>query len=331
MTSRLPNDFDELLGRPPDRRRAWLFILPAVLGLILLVVGVAVKQGYFIRRVNLSFYAPSADGVAVGTKIKLLGFPVGAISGVTFIPASAGQPRRVKLQANVDAEYLAHIPNDSRARLAQEGVIGEYTIEIVPGSDNARPVAAGESLELKKEGGLSDMASMVETRLMPVVDEAQVLLRNLNDERAGIKPLLIDMHRLVRDASATAQRAGKMLDHNEPKLERLLGESEATLKSVRSMAESSEQHSAEMLDDARSALKNTRSLAEDGAYLARELRAAAPSLIDDGHSAAADAAQIAQGAKRSWPLRWLIDETTSLPSLGVDTGRVLPLEKQEAP
>jgi hypothetical protein len=212
MTSRLPNDFDELLGRPPDRRRAWLFILPAVLGLILLVVGVAVKQGYFIRRVNLSFYAPSADGVAVGTKIKLLGFPVGAISGVTFIPASAGQPRRVKLQANVDAEYLAHIPNDSRARLAQEGVIGEYTIEIVPGSDNARPVAAGESLELKKEGGLSDLASMVETRLMPVVDEAQVLLRNLNDERAGIKPLLIDMHRLVLDASATAQRAGKMID-----------------------------------------------------------------------------------------------------------------------
>jgi ABC-type transporter Mla subunit MlaD len=326
------NDFDELLGRPPARRRAWLFILPAVLGLILVVLGVAFKQGYFIRRVNLNFYAPSADGVAVGTKIKLLGFPVGAISGVSFIPANAGQPRRVKLQANVDAEYLAHIPHDSRARLAQEGVIGEYTIEILPGSDNARPVAAGEFLELKKEGGLGGLASIIESRLMPVVDEAQVLLRNLNDERAGVKPVLAEMHGLALDASATARQAGKMLDSSEAKLDNLLNESEAVLKSVRHLSDATDRRSLEMLDDASSTLKSARSLAEDGAYVARELRSVAPDLIDDGHSAAADAAQIAQGAKRSWPLRWLLDEEMpTLPSLGVDTGRVAPAASAVAP
>jgi ABC-type transporter Mla subunit MlaD len=256
---------------------------------------------------------------------------VGAISGVSFIPASAGQPRRVKLQANVDAEYLAHIPNDSRARLAQEGVIGEYTIEIVPGSDNARPVAAGEALELKKEGGLGGLASSVETRLMPLLDEAHALLRNLNDERAGIKPVLADVRGLVLGASSTAQRAGKMLEQSEAKLGHLLNEGEAALKSVRRMAEAGDQRSLEMLDDARSALKSGRSMAEDGAYVARELRAVAPGLIDDGHAAAADAAQIAHGAKRSWPLRWLVDEAPPLPSLGVDTGRILPIEKDPAP
>ena len=331
MKPRLPNDFDELLGHPPARRRAWLFILPAVIGLILLVLGVAFKQGYFIRRVSLNFYAPSADGVAVGTKIKLLGFPVGAISGVSFIPASAGQPRRVKLKANVDAEYLAHIPNDSRARLAQEGVIGEYTIEIIPGSDNARPVAAGESLALKKEGGLSDLVGMVESRLMPVVDEAQVLLRQLNDERAGIKPLLTEMHGLALNASATARQADKMLVDSQAKLGNLLYEGEAALKSVRTLSESADRRSQEMLDDASAALKDVRRIAEDGAFVARELRAVAPDVLGDGHSAAADAAQIADGAKRSRPLRWLLDEAPSLPSLGVDTGRIVPASSEVAP
>ncbi len=258
MKPALPDDFDELLGRRPARRRAWLFILPALLGLFVLVLGVAVKQGYFIRRVNLDFYAPSADGIAVGTRIKLLGFPVGAISGVTFIPASAGQPRRVKLQARLDAEYLAHIPSGSRARLAQEGVIGEYTIEIIPGPDNVRPVAAGESLELRKEGGLASLAGVLETRLLPVADEAQRLLLKLNDGQAGIKPVLADVRRLVAAADATTQQAASVLARNEIKLGRILSDGEVAMKSVRSMAEASEQRSTEMLDDAPVILDDAR-------------------------------------------------------------------------
>ncbi|MBI4741904.1 MAG: MCE family protein [Betaproteobacteria bacterium] len=319
-----PSDFDELLGQPPARRRAWLFILPAILGLILLVVGVALKQGYFIRRVNLNFYAPTADGISVGTKIKLLGFPVGAISGVTFVPASAGQPRRVKLQARVDAEYLAHIPTGSLARLAQEGVIGEHVIEIVPGSDNARPVAAGEAIELKKEGGLGGLASMVETRVMPVVDEARVLLGTLNDERAGVKPVLADVRGLLASAGTTAQRAENLLEQSEAKLGNLLGDGEAAMKSARMIAGATDQRATELLDDARSVLKNAKTISEDGANIVRDLKSAAPGLLDDGRSAAADASQIAHGAKQSWPFRLLVDDAPAPPSLGVDTGRVLP-------
>lgn len=324
MKPSLPSDFDELLDQPRARRRAWLFIFPAIVGLILLVLGVAIKQGYFIRRVNLNFYAPTADGIAVGTKIKLLGFPVGAISGVTFIPAGAGQPRRVRLQARVDAEYLAHIPTGSQARLAQEGVIGEYVIEIVPGSDNARPVAAGEAIELKKEGGIGGLASMVETRVMPVVDEARVLLGILNDEGAGIKPVLSDTRNLLGSAGATAQRAEKLLERSEAKLANLLSDGEATLRSARSIAETTDRRAGVMLDDAGAVLKSAKSVAEDGAEIVRELKTTAPGLLDDARTAAADASQIVQGAKRSWPFRLLVDEASPMPSLGVDTGRVLP-------
>jgi len=321
MKPSLPDDFAELLDRPAVRRRAWRFILPAILGLLLLVAGVTVKQGYFVRRAQMDFYAPTADGVAIGTRIKLLGFPIGAVSAVRFIAASAGQARRVKLEARIDAEYLAHIPSGSRARLAQEGVIGERIIEILPGTDSARPMASGESIVLATGGGLGDLAATVESRVLPVADEARALLHTLNDEQAGVKPLIADFRAVTGDVAASVRQAGKMLNQVDAKVGRILNEGEAAMKSVHAVAETAERRSAELLDDAQATLKNVRAATADGADIVREIRGAAPGLIAEGQSVAGDVSDMTRGAKRSWPIRLFVDEPV-VESLGVDSGRM---------
>ena len=323
MTQPLPDDFDELIDRPAVRKRAWRFILPAILGLLLLLAGVTIKQGYFVRRALLNFYAPTADGVAVGTRIKLLGFPIGAVSSVSFIPASPGHSRRVKFEARIDAEYLAHIPSGSHARLAQEGMIGERIIEILPGADSARPMAAGESLELAAGGGLGDLATTVEARVLPVADEARELLHTLNDERAGVKPLIADIRAVAGGVTASVKQAETMLSHADAKLDRILGEGEAAMKSVHAVTQTAERRSGELLDDAQATLKNVRTLTEDAAGIVRDVRGAAPGLLAEGQNVASDASAIARGAKRSWPIRLFVDEPAA-ESLGVDTGRLPP-------
>ncbi len=323
MNPSSPDDFAELLDRPGLRQRAWRFIVPAILGLLLLVAGVTVKQGYFVRRAQMDFFAPTTDGVAVGTRIKLLGFPIGAVTAVHFLPAGAEKGRRVKFEARIDAEYLAHIPSGSQARLAQEGVIGERIIEILPGADSARPMAAGESIDLGKGSGLNDLAATVESRVMPVVDEARQLLHTLNDENSGVKPLIDDARTVAGAAATQVQHAGKMLDRVDARMDGMLDSGQATLKSVRTVAADAERRSAELLDDAQASLKNARAASADGAELARELRAAAPGLIADGQSLAGDAVDITRNAKRTWPLRLFVDEP-AVSSLGVDTGRLPP-------
>ncbi len=42
--------------------------LLAALAIALLVAAVTVKQGYFVRRAQMDFYAPTADGVAIGNE-----------------------------------------------------------------------------------------------------------------------------------------------------------------------------------------------------------------------------------------------------------------------
>ena len=329
MKPSLPDDFAELLDRPTVRRRAWRFILPAILGLLLLVAGVTVKQGYFVRRAQLDFHAPTADGVAIGTRIKLMGFPIGAVSAVHFVPASAGQARRVKFEARIDAEYLAHIPSGSRARLAQEGVIGERIIEILPGTDSARPMASGESIMLATGGGLGDLAATVETRVLPVADEARALLHALNDEQGGVKPLIADFRAVTGDVAVSVRQAGKMLNRVDAKVDRILGEGEATMKSAHAVADSAERRSAELLDDAHATLKNVRAATADGAEIVREIRGAAPGLIAEGQGVASDVSDMARGAKRSWLMRLFVDEPV-VESLGVDTGRLPPTAQESA-
>jgi ABC-type transporter Mla subunit MlaD len=329
MKPSLPDDFAELLDRPVVRRRAWRFILPAIVGLVLLVAGVTVKQGYFVRRAQLDFYAPTADGVAIGTRIKLMGFPIGVVSAVQFIPASAGQARRVKFEARIDAEYLAHIPSGSGARLTQEGVIGERIIEILPGTDSARPMASGESIVLATGGGLADLAATVETRVLPVADEARVLLRTLNDEQSGVKPLIADFRAVTGEVAATVQQAGKVLNRVDAKVDRILGEGEATLKSAHALANTAERRSAELLDDAHATLKNMRAATADGADMVREMRGAAPGLIAEGQSVAGDVSDMARSARRSWLMRLFVEEPV-VESIGVDTGRLPATERGPA-
>lgn len=319
MTTSLPDDFDELLDRATERGRAWRFILPAILGLLLLVAVVTIKQGYFVRRAQLDFYAPTAEGVAVGTRIKLLGFPIGSVTAVRFIPASAGQGRRVKFDARIDAEYLANIPSGSRARLTQEGVIGERIIEILPGVDSARPMAAGESIELTTSGGLSELAATVEARILPIADEARNLLHAFNDERTGVKPMITDFRAVAGGVNTSVQQVGKMLTNADAKLEKIMVEGEATMKSMHVVAATAERRSGELLDDAQATLKSVRAVTADAADITREIRGATPGLVADGQSAVSDVSEITRGAKRSWPINLFVTEP-AVESLGVDTG-----------
>ena len=200
-------------------------------------------------------------------------------------------------------------------------MIGERIIEILPGADSARPMAAGESIVLTTGGGLGELAATVEARVLPVADEARQLLRALNDERSGVKPLIADFRAVAGDVAASVQQAGKMLNHVDAKVDKILGEGEAAMKAVHAVADATERRSAELLDDAHATLKNVRAVTEDGAGLARDIRGAAPGLIAEGQSVAADVSDMTRGAKRSWPIRLFVNEPAT-ESLGVDTGRL---------
>jgi phospholipid/cholesterol/gamma-HCH transport system substrate-binding protein len=69
----------------------------------------------------------SAEGVSVGTDVRLAGVSIGTVNGLDL----NGDTYRAEASFAIDEGIL--IPNDSSAVVASEGLLGGTFVEIVPG------------------------------------------------------------------------------------------------------------------------------------------------------------------------------------------------------
>jgi phospholipid/cholesterol/gamma-HCH transport system substrate-binding protein len=94
---------------------------------------------------NASFR--SADGITVGTDVRLAGINVGTVTGLDLDPASY----RAKVTFTVDGAL--QIPADSDAKIASESLLGGNYLEITPGA--SEDMLAGGDEIVNTQGSVS--------------------------------------------------------------------------------------------------------------------------------------------------------------------------------
>jgi phospholipid/cholesterol/gamma-HCH transport system substrate-binding protein len=103
------------------------FVLAAAVGFLIYAghaTGFAVQRGGY----DISASFRSAEGISVGTDVRLAGVKIGSVTGMTLNP----QTFRADLQLNLRDQALM-IPEDSAAVVASEGLLGGTYLEIIPG------------------------------------------------------------------------------------------------------------------------------------------------------------------------------------------------------
>jgi len=101
-------------------------VLAAAIGFLWFIVGATgVAGGTTGMVLNANFR--SAEGVSVGTDIRLAGVSIGSVSGLDLNI----ETYRAEVAFAIDQGVL--IPNDSAAVVASEGLLGGTFVEIVPG------------------------------------------------------------------------------------------------------------------------------------------------------------------------------------------------------
>ena len=70
----------------------------------------------------------SADGVHVGTDVRLAGVKVGTVSGLSL------NVETYRAEAKLTIENKVDIPDDSALTVSSEGLLGGIFIEIIPGA-----------------------------------------------------------------------------------------------------------------------------------------------------------------------------------------------------
>lgn len=97
-------------------------------------------------RYSLSASFRSAEGVTVGTDVRLAGVKIGSVTDVTLDPQTFRAVTEISLAESIQ------IPDDSAVIVASEGLLGGSFVEIIPG---------GSPFNLEEGGEIIDTQSSV--------------------------------------------------------------------------------------------------------------------------------------------------------------------------
>jgi phospholipid/cholesterol/gamma-HCH transport system substrate-binding protein len=82
----------------------------------------------------------SADGIAVGTDVRVAGITVGSVTELVLDPESYQAEATFTVQADL------RIPEDSDAKISSEGLLGGSYLEVTPGASEFMLEPGGEVL-----------------------------------------------------------------------------------------------------------------------------------------------------------------------------------------
>lgn len=306
------------------RRRSWLFVAPAILGLLLMLAFVSWKQGLLTRTDRLFFMTGSAFGITRGMPVKLNGFMVGQVDAIELLPPSTQSDQRVRVRLGVFDHYMGYIPRTTRIRLVQEGLIGQGVLELVPQRYDARAIRGGEVLQFERSRGMSEIAQDLEQRVLPVLDHSRELTRGLADPQGRLQTLLATGNEAAVGMVETNARLQATIDQGRRTLAALEHGVAAPLERTDRVLAGMERDLPVLVGTLQAAGENARAATDNAGQLTARAAEQLPRIFDHAERAAADGAALVEDARGVWPLSRVRSRRD--PVAPLDSQEGLPLE-----
>lgn len=306
------------------RRRSLWLVAPALAGVLALLALVAWKQGLLTATSPLYFMTETATGISHGMPVKLNGFVVGQVTGIELLPPSAQSAQRVRVVMDIHRAYLDYVPKTTRARLAQEGVIGQAIIELVPERYDARAIHAGEMLPFERSRGLAEIAVGLEAKVNPVLDNARELTDRLADPRGDLHGLLAEGRAAVAGLAETNGEVQATMAETRRAVSALSGRAEASLRRADRTLATVEKDVPALMSDFKETAANAKRASEDAAVISARSAEQVPRILDSAEQAIEKGNALVGDVRRLWPMSALsrergdgLAETDSLDGIAV--------------
>ena len=180
----------------------------------MLVVTVFVLSGAFGGSAStFRAYFPFAGGLEPGSTVRYAGGPkVGRVEKLQLDPQD---PSRIEITFSVQADLP--VKTDSRAKIMSLSPLGDNHLEIIPGTDKARPAASGAILPSAPYVDFNALTA----KINDLAPQAQELLKTLNDRANELKVTVNRINDLLNDRNrsnlaGTLAEARGMIAENRP-------------------------------------------------------------------------------------------------------------------
>lgn len=155
-----------------------------LVGIVILTVSVLALGGnkfLFRSTYFLKVQLDQVQGLSRGSVVSLMGFPVGNVNKISFIPGS----HLIEVEMKIDEQFKYRITQGTEASVKTQGALGDKYIYLEPGKPDAPVLAEGEMV---KSGETTDFIEQIATQseklsaVGDVIEQLNILLKNLNHE-----------------------------------------------------------------------------------------------------------------------------------------------------
>lgn len=136
-------------------RRSLIVGLFVIVALAIFVTGIYLvgkKENIFGSTITVSAIFKDVKGLREGDKVRLSGIDVGTVNSLWLL-----SDNRVIIHMNLKEEAVKYVRNDSRATIANEGLMGSKVVLILPGSLMSEPVAELDTLETVEQVDIDEI------------------------------------------------------------------------------------------------------------------------------------------------------------------------------
>jgi len=160
---------------------------------ILAVTIMAVGEGsrLFSKKARYSVIFPSAEGLVVGSPVKMSGVVVGSVQAIRLSadPDTTG----IEVEVGIAQTFAERVREDSRAALRILQLLsGEKFVEIIPGSSDKAPLPERSVLDTVQEQALLEQAGIAAENLNEITISLKNILGKLEQGEGLIGQMITD-------------------------------------------------------------------------------------------------------------------------------------------
>lgn len=187
-----------------SQKKVGLLFLVTLIG----IVGFGYLLGAFqpfLNQQRLVIAYNFAGGLDVGSKVRVMGIPVGSVKKIEFAPdfkLSDGQEVKLLVHVTIDNEAWPTVRTDSKFFINLAGVIGEKYLEITPGSSEAPMFEPGQVVRGEDPPRLDQLISQS-------YGLAGKALEFFNKNEGSIVETIETMNRLVTNMNSLMKQMDK--------------------------------------------------------------------------------------------------------------------------
>ncbi len=166
-------------GYSYQERLVGLFVLLTLGVLIGALLASDKTRELFENTFTVYGHLPSAQGVEVGTQVRLLGIRVGKVTAL-----SIDESNQVVVTMRLSQRFRQRLHADAKGALGGLSILGKSSIEIDPGSADQPLLAAGAHITVQSVPSLNDLMAKAE----PVLANLQQTIKDFSAIAGAVKP-----------------------------------------------------------------------------------------------------------------------------------------------